>query len=633
VYASHRDFFIPGPLHLVWDRSYSTELTGAVTPLGPGWTTKYFTTLERDSGGFRLRAPEGGIEVFEDPHDSVDRGGVVRHVSTCQEITRRDDRYIVTRWDVDSLDIERFEFAAHSAANSFPLVSISDVVGMALDLSHDGRNRLTSIRQRHRKRTLQVGYTSQGRIGSLTIVAHGGERQVLVKYEYDSRGMLRAAYDARGNADRYEYDPAGRLTREIHKDGSVYTFDYDGQGRCTKTSGLDNYDMKLFRYFDQVHSTQVTDSVGAVTLYQWLPTGQVVREVTPVGGEYLTEYDEHGRIISETDPRGGVARYEYDQQGNRCTEIDQRGNVTSLTFNGSHQPETLRAADGSSWKNVYDGDHRLTTIQDPAGGTTTLKYDRRGNLASVTLQNGSSFRHEYSETGDLLSGTDWDGNKYRYRLDFLGRVVERINPLGQKTVFTYDLLGNLLGVVFADGSRVAYRYDVASNRISSTDGNGHTTHYRVGPCGRLLEKRDPSGNVVKFLWGTEPNRLEGVINEKGEVYALTYDLAGRIVARWGSMGEFSCLNTTWPTIASRRPTGRVSGLLTSTIWPGTWSRRPCPTAVSLSSPMIPRAISRPRSTRTARSNSNATCSVASFGSGRVTTGSRRPTIPPATCGA
>ena len=33
---------------------------------------------------------------------------------------------------------------------------------------------------------------------------------------------------------------------------------------------------------------------------------------------------------------------------------------------------------------------------------------------------------------------------------------------------------------------------------------------------------------MEYIWGTEPGRLEQVINEKDEVYAFFYDAAGRV---------------------------------------------------------------------------------------------------------
>ncbi len=100
-------------------------------------------------------------------------------------------------------------------------------------------------------------------------------------------------------------------------------FRYDDRGRCIKTSGLDQYDEKTFRYLDNVRWTWVTDSLGDVTRYQWLPTGQVIRTLNALGGQEETDFDEHGRITATTAPNGTTVRYEYDERGNRPIVIDQ----------------------------------------------------------------------------------------------------------------------------------------------------------------------------------------------------------------------------------------------------------------------------------------------------------------------
>src|SRR5207253_42127 len=140
----------------------------------------------------------------------------------------------------------------------------------------DNAGRLTGVRQRLEKRTLLIDYTKNDRIESVSFLLPGNRRQVMARYEYDNSGRLSAAFDGLGYADRYEYDNASRMAREIIKDGGVFYFKYDEKGRCIRTSGLDRYNERTLRFLDSIRWTEVTDSLGNVTRYQWLESGQII---------------------------------------------------------------------------------------------------------------------------------------------------------------------------------------------------------------------------------------------------------------------------------------------------------------------------------------------------------------------
>jgi RHS repeat-associated protein len=537
VYSTHEDISIPGKVDLVWERRYSTALLDkSPSPLGPGWTTRYFAALTKAEGEFQFLAPEGEVEIFADPGNTVERGGVVRNLGTFQELAKRKNEYVVTRWDVETGEIERYVFKEGRKGEAWPLASIEDVTGQGLDMLRDKAGRLTGIQQRLEKRTLIIDYTNGNRISFVSFLMPGNKRQVLARYEYDKNGRLSAAYNALNYADRYEYDANGRMTREIVKDGGVFSFRYDDRGRCIKTSGLDRYDEKTFRYLD-FGWTEVTNSLGHVTRYQWLPSGQVVCEINPLGAKWQTEYDEHGRIVMKFDPNGAVTKYEYDEQGNRCKTINALTHEFLLTFNNNHLPLTLKDPSGNVWKRAYDASNRLSATEDPLGARWTFAYDSYGNLIRVIDPNGACKRQVFSQSGILQEVTDWEGHPTRYTIDLFGRVVERIDPLGNITHFQYDLLGNPREIAFADGPRITCEYDSGGNLNELTDGNGHTVKFRYGSCGRVLEKMDPLGGLVRYKWGSEPGHLEGIINEKGEVYSFVCDEDGRVVREKGFDGR------------------------------------------------------------------------------------------------
>jgi RHS repeat-associated protein len=528
VWASHEDISITGRVALTWERRYNTgTLNLPASPLGPGWNTRYFATLTKVDKGFRFATPEGGVEVFSDPSDTVDDHGTIRNLGTFQEISKPDGRYIVTRWNVDTGSIERYVFRPGRQGEAWPLVSIEDVTGQGLDMLRDKTGRLTGIQQRLEMRTLLLHYTDHDRIKSVSFVI-GNQHHVLVGYEYDSLGRLVSAYDALSNADFYEYDEASRLIHETAKDGGGFYFKYDQKGRCIKTSGLDRYDEKTLRYLDAIRWTEVTDSRGHVTRYQWLPSGQVVTEIDPSGGIRTTEYDDHGRITARIDATGAPTRYTYDELGNRPSVTDAAGGVHQFAYNDQHLPVTMTDPIGGVWKRVYDTSNRVLATSDPLGNQWTIRYDREGNVVEIRNPLGAIRRRQY-EHGVVSSTTDPLGHATRFRWDPLGRLTERIGPLGEVTRFQYDMMSNPVEVTLPDGATLRATYDSVGNLTSHTDGNGHVTRFSFGPGQRLRERVDPTGGVIRYIWGSEPRHLEEIVNEHGESYRFVRDPNGRVI--------------------------------------------------------------------------------------------------------
>ena len=117
----HEDLFIPGKVALPWERRYTTALLDLpATPLGQGWTTRYFATLTHTNNEYQFFTPEGDVEIFPDPDGTVDRGGIIRNLGTFQELVRSGNRYVVVRWEVDAGNIERCIFTEGGKGGAMP---------------------------------------------------------------------------------------------------------------------------------------------------------------------------------------------------------------------------------------------------------------------------------------------------------------------------------------------------------------------------------------------------------------------------------------------------------------------------------------------------------------------------------
>jgi RHS repeat-associated protein len=552
VYTTELDISIAGSYWLEWERSYSTGLLDLPpSPIGPGWTCNLFSSLAKHGTDYQVTRPDGYIEVFSDPEGVLERGGVLRHLGSFLELSKKGGQYRLTRWNVETHQVDHYDFERSAHGDGFRLVSLTDRTGQGLDLDYDRYGRLNSVRQRLEGRMLLIDYVRENRISSVSLLLSGGRYQVMVEYEYDHMGRLVRIADPLGGTAQYEYDSVGRLTREIAKDGGVFSFDYDDQGRCVRTSGTDRYDEKVLRYYEATGWTEVRNSVGGVSRYQCMPSGQVIREIGPAGGVTVTEYDEHGRIVASIDPLGGATRFEYDTFGNRSKIIDPLGSEDTFLFDESHTLLQVVDRAGNCWKRELDRYNRIVATEDPYGNRWLIEYDKYGNEVAYTAPDGSQLRREFSPVGILVAEVDWIGHRTEFEVDEFNRIVLRRDHSGNAARYQFDVLGRILSIEFADGGRTSWAYDRAGNVIAQTDSNGNTTTFRYGPCRRLVERVDPTGGTVQYYWGTEPDSLLAIRNEKGELYRFELDIAGRVARETAFDGQ--TLRYTYD------PAGRIIG--------------------------------------------------------------------------
>ena len=536
------DIEISGRVSLRWNVSYSVANVDRVrSPIGRGWFGLAFCSLRRVESGFVFTTAQGAQEEFIDPEQIVAKGGVVRKPSACLEIFREPQRYIVRSWNVETGDIQQLCFdTVGDTGRELRLTAIEDVTGTGVDLLWQNsatETRLVGMRQRIEGREMRIGYDRVGWIDRVDLRTPEGAEHRLATYEHDATGHLIRIGDAAGASDHYEYDVRGRISREILKDGGVFYYRYDDHGRCILHSGVDNYNKRRLRYSQAIGVTEVTDSYGMTTTYKYLPTGQVLFQIDPAGGQRETQYDEHGRIAACIDSNGAATKYSYDPSGNRSLVTDPLGNVTQVRFNDRHQPVELIDPAGSHWRREYDAMGRLTLATDPLGGAWRYFYDRDGNLAELVNPLGAIKRMTY-QRGALKTITDWMGHVTQFRFDGHGRVAERRGPLGELTQVRYDAVDNPIEVRLPDRTSITASYDQGSNLIRQVDPAGRTTRWRYGPCNRLLERIDAAGGILRYIWGTEPGRLEQLINEKAEVHTFEHDSVGRVVAETSFDGAY-----------------------------------------------------------------------------------------------
>jgi len=529
VELDREDFSLPGRVPITWTRSYRTTLLEERSSLiGLGWTTSWSSTLKRQGKQWIFCDREGAPHTFDDPNGSLLNGKTFRLPGDYLELSLRGGELTVLHWDVDTSEIERFVFASQSSHVEFHLIAIENVSGDRVELQWSPKGKLERLVQLAEKRSISVSYLPGGNIGSLKL--DQAEREgILVRYEYDTKGRLEAVFNAREFAHRYEYDEQSRLRLEILPDGAVYTYRYDDQGRCIHFTGLDRYNEKKLRFLDPIGTSVLTNSYGATKTFKALASGQITSAASPLGARSGTVYDEFGRIVQMIDELGNSTTYRYDSMGNRDSITDPLGNVTRFQFNEHHQAISMIDASGQMWRREYDGNQRLIATINPLGARWSVDYDYEGHPLEIIEPMGFTRRQRYKD-GMLVESTDFQANKTTFRWDAFGRLSQRTGPIGDRSRFFYDAAGNLTQVNQADGGTLRATYDAGDNLSSFTNAKGQSTRFRYGTCHRLLERTDPIGRSVRYQWGSEPDRLEAVINEKGETFTYTRDVEGRVIA-------------------------------------------------------------------------------------------------------
>jgi RHS repeat-associated protein len=532
VYSSHVDIDLPGRVRLKWEREFATPVDGATYgPLGRGWTARYFCEIRREGKNWRLSFLDGGYVDFADPVEGLARGQVLRNFTAGRELRAFGDRLVVTRWDAETGEIETWIFSVRAQGDAVWIpISIEDAYGQALDLEYDDAQRLTEVRQRREQRALVLEYDRRNRIVQVAFRAGAGARTPLVRYEYDREGMLAGAEDALQRRDRYEYDAQGRMIREFLKSGGTATFEYDGDGRCVRTTCHQDYDLKTLRYFDDVRTTEVTDSLGNVSRYTWNELGQVVRETSPLGAVRATEFDEFGRMLSYADPYGRGTRFAYDEYGNRTEVAHPNGAMTKSVYNERHRLVEITDPVGATWKYEYDEQNRHVKAFYPSGLEWRFHWSTGGDLMEVSHSLGGHWKYTYDELGQRLAITDWKGASCRYLYESRGYITRIIDARGATTRYEYDAAGELKRLEEADGSLQLNHYDAGGALVKVVNSGDLVTTYTQLPCGEEIKSIGASdGTFVRYTWSTEPDRLMAIENEKGEKHTFQYNADGYLV--------------------------------------------------------------------------------------------------------
>ncbi|WXH32880.1 Putative deoxyribonuclease RhsC [Myxococcus stipitatus] len=533
MFDDWEDFLLPGGVPVEVRRFYSTALLSVRSdfePFGPGWRAGFQRELRQTLDGYAYTTHEGVEIPLDDLQGMLARTGRLLVPSAGMELRRNPD---------GTLTLIQFDSSAHviraifrrkpGSSTEFILASLARNPHNRVDFEYDAAWRPKRMVQTRTSRAVDLKYSPAGRLVEVSVA--GLPARVVVRYAFDARQRLVRVVDKAGLVTAYEYDASGRMRSEVKPTGGQFTFSYDAQGRCVRATGADGFQDRWLRYAPEKRRTEVINSHGDITVFEYNERGQVTEVRSPLNAKECFQYNDDGQMVAQVMPNKGVLTYAYDAQGHLCgvSLPDQRR--IQVRFDDEHRQVELVDWKGIRWGYVHDEDGNLITTSDPQGAPWHYTYNKYGELVSVTNAMGARFQLDWDTLGRNVARGDWEGGVWRTEFDSRDRVVEECNPLGLRTRYEYNDADDLVAVHAPDGRTWRYGYDAFGRLISERLPDGRESTRSFSACGRLLMMSDAAGSTFAFRWDTEPSRLLEIRDGRGNTYQLDYDAEGRPVRK------------------------------------------------------------------------------------------------------
>jgi RHS repeat-associated protein len=511
------DLELPGTLPLVITRAHHSAYRFG-RAFGRTWTSTLDERLEVHGDGVWYAAPDGVVLAY--PAPPADGSPVFPATGPRWPLVRTEDGGLrVTHTETGLLR----HFPA--GEGDVPIAAIADRNGNRVDFVRGEDGGTDELRHTGGYR---VAVDRDGaRITALRLLTGPSGDIPLVRYGYDDAGRLTEVVNSSGRPTTFAYDPAGRVVRWEDRNGEWYAYTYDEHGRCVRTEGSGGALTCTIGYDTERRTTTFTDSRGQVSRYQFTETGQLAREISPLGNVASFEWDSDGKLVTHTDPLGAVTRYRYDAAGNMVAVVRPDGAEATSEYNELGQTTSTTEPDGAVWRYEYDAAGNRTAITDPSGATTRFAYNGLGHLTSTTNALGQTSRLVSNAVGLVVSATDPLGVTARYQRDVFGRLTAVVDALGGTTRFRWTTEGKLLSRTQADGTVERWRYDGEGNSVEHVDAAGGVTRLRTTHFNLPLQRTESDGAVYRYTYDTELH-LTAVTNPAGAVWRYTYDAEGHL---------------------------------------------------------------------------------------------------------
>lgn len=520
VFTEDIDITLPGPLPFQFKRVWYSR-SDHRGPLGHGWHHNFDLALTAYPEGLIVRLADGRVAGFDIPipgEPSYNRAEkLFLHLTD-------------SGYELEDLSgkIHAFGCAIFNGPE-VPLDHVRDPNGNLIKLERD-RGVLTAFIDSGGRR-LPVVSDSAGRILEIRVPDPNDPDASfpMVSYHYNGDGDLIRVDDAIGNPFHYQY-VGHQLVRETNRDGTSFYFMYDGPGltaKCVRTWGDGNQFLRELKYDDARQRTEVTDSLGHVSVYEWNDLGAVTKIIDPLGGVTKTEWSLFGDKLSETNQAGGKTVFDYDEFGRLAGVTDAAGARVEYTFDSAGNPVRFTDPSGGAWMREYDARRNVVAVTDPLGHRRTFNLGARGLPLSATDPLGNTAYFSWTSSGQLASATDRTGGRTVFEHDLLGRVVKRTDPLGNAIRTKYERRGRVTAFTDQSGNTTRLKYNAAGNLVEKADPLGRVRAFEYAVMGRIHKVRTPLGRVTQYNYDTE-GRLVEVRDPAERQWRFTRDPLGKV---------------------------------------------------------------------------------------------------------
>ena len=555
MFTDHIDFSLPGPLPLVWERTwYSTSVYDG--PLGHGWHHSYDVKLCEMDNAVAVRLADGRSVAF--PALDINE--------TCFD---RQERLTLFRdkegYAMDTSDRKRYRFTPFEGqADNQLLTSLSQTTsGAKIEFFYNDKGLLNQIIDSG-GRLICFAYTDDDRIHQIFLPEsesnvtrdHANPTLFCAVEHHYREGMLVRVDDALQQPLHYVYDHK-LLIKETFRSGLSFYFQYDAlnhNARCVRTWGDGDIYLRDLHYDDENKITHVRDSLGNITIYHHdgvLP----YKIIDPLNNISVIEYNEYSQIICETNPLGFKTQYKYDERGNNTSLVSADGTAIKIQFDARDNVVEVIDKIGNSWRYEYYGNNQLASKTDPLNNTLCYEY-HHGLLSVIDDNSGNPIFFKYDQNFNLRSISDGTTEQLLQEYDALGNLLT-IKDINNERRYYYDKLQRVTRIDESDGTNRVFDYDAGDNVIRARDQHIDVAMEYSG-MGRMVS-RTQGGVTVKFKYDRE-EQLIAIINEHGRAYQFEWNANKELIAESGFDGVIrQCIkDPAGRTVRINRPNERYS---------------------------------------------------------------------------
>ncbi len=518
VTYDYTDFELPGPIPIRWKRVWDSDsgLKGSLGFATHLCYTRYVRLINKEEVIAILLA-DGRPAVCP----LLMPGELFYHPQENFTISRKQNGHFLLEAHKENL---YYHFNHEVSTDLYMLSLIEDYSGFRVQLHYAGKH-LSGITDSI-NRQLLFNLNQKGCITEVELI-HKGQRETLMRYDYNLEGDLIRITDALGQHTTIAFNNH-LMTSKTDRNGQTFYWEYDNQKRCVHTGGTDGTLEGWIEYHKGFNV--VINSLKETTTYYYNEDNLCVQETDDYGNNKFTEYTQSGQLYRETDEEGITKSYTYDKYDRLKEVVNADGTKTKYSYNDHHQLIMITYPDAAVQTYVYDKQKRIKGVTYPNGNASSYEYNDNGLLGQVTAKGGIETLLEYDNDANLTKVTFPDSSFTIWRYDSKGRCLESVNTEGQRRQFTYDELNRVKSIYQPDGNTVRLKYNAYEDITEASDKLG-SVQFEYTTLG-LVKKRKQNNTELKFNYDTE-QRLNYITNEAGKIYRFGYNKRGEITREVG----------------------------------------------------------------------------------------------------